>query len=142
MPSVTNTISIHRSPDDVFAFVADGTTAPRWRSGVLDIAHVSGTGVGERYRQGMKGHRGLRVAADYEITAFEPGRRLTFKTITGVVRPTGEFRFEQVEDGTRLTFSLTAELGFVQRLLLGGFVQRSMDAEGDSIERLRQLLEA
>ena len=142
MPSATNTVSIHRSPDDVFAFVADGATASRWRSGVLDVAHVSGNGVGERYRQGVKGHGGLRVAADYEITAFEPGRRLAFKTIAGLVRPTGEYRFEQVEDGTRLTFLLTAELGFFQRLLLGGFVQRTMDAEGGSLERLRQLLEA
>lgn len=74
--------------------------------------------------------------------AFEPGRRLAFKTIGGLVRPTGEYRFEQVEDGTRLTFALTAELGFFQRLLLGGFVQRTMDAEDDSLERPRQLLEA
>jgi uncharacterized protein YndB with AHSA1/START domain len=69
MPSASRTVTISRPPAEVFALVADGTTAPRWRPGVTDVALVSGSGLGARYRQGVKGPGGRRVAADYEVTA-------------------------------------------------------------------------
>jgi uncharacterized membrane protein len=142
MLSATHTVTIHRPAGEVFAFIADGTTAPRWRQAVLDIALVSGSGVGAIYRQGVKGPGGRRVAADYEITAYEPGRRLGFRATAGPVRPTGEYRLEPTPDGTRLTFSLAAELSFIKRLVMAGAVQKSMDAEVAATERLKQVLEA
>jgi uncharacterized protein YndB with AHSA1/START domain len=141
MPSASNTVTIRRPPSDVFAFVSDGTTAPRWRPGVVDVALVSGSGVGARYRQGVKGPGGRRVSADYEITAFEPDHHLAFHGVAGPVRPTGEYSLDEVPDGTRLTFSLAAELGFFQRLTMSGMVQRTMEAEVGSLERLKEVLE-
>jgi carbon monoxide dehydrogenase subunit G len=135
-------VSIHRTPEQVFAFVADGLNGPAWRAGVLDVAHVSGAGVGAVYRQGVREPGGRRIAADYRISAFEPPRRLAFEAIAGPVRPTGEYRFEPEGDGTRLTFTLDAELGLVQRLLLGRAVQRTMEAEVAATERLKRHLEA
>lgn len=142
MPSASNSIVIGRPPRDVFSFVADGTTGPRWRPGILDIALVSGSGVGAIYRQGVKGPAGRRVAADYEITAFEPARRLGFRAIAGPVRPVGEYRFEDDADGTRLTFSLSAELSFIKRLIVGRAVQRTMESEVAALERLKRVLES
>lgn len=142
MPSATNTVTIRRPPSDVFAFVADGSNAPRWRSGVLDIALVSGKGVGATYRQGVKGPGGRRIAADYEITAFEPDRRLAFKAIAGPVRPTGEYVFAQAGEGTTLTFSLQAELPFLKRLVMGRAVQSTMDAEVAALEKLKRVVES
>lgn len=142
MPSAEHTVTIGRPIHEVFEFVARGENGPRWRPGVLDIEHVSGTGVGARYRQGVRGPGGRRVAADYEITAFEPDRQLAFRTIAGPVRPTGEYRFEEAAGGTRLTFSLAAELGMVQRILMGGMVQRTMDAEVGATETLKRVLES
>jgi uncharacterized protein YndB with AHSA1/START domain len=142
MPSATNSITIKRSPADVFAFVADGTTATQWRPGVLDIALASGVGQGARYTQGVKGPGGRRVAADYEITSFEPNRRLAFRAIAGPVRPTGEYRFDEDPDGTRVTFSLDADLGWFKGLLMGRAVQSSMDAEVASLSGLKQVLES
>ncbi len=142
MPSATHTVTIHRPAKEVFSFVADGTTAPRWRPGVLDITLASGSGVGATYRQGVKGPGGRRVAADYEITVFEPDRRLAFRAIAGPVRPTGEYRLEETPDGTRLTFSLAVELSFFKRLVMAGAVQKTMDAEASATERLKQVLEA
>jgi uncharacterized protein YndB with AHSA1/START domain len=141
MPSATRTIVIDRPPAEVFAFVADGTTAPRWRSGVTDVALESGAGLGARYRQGVKGPGGRRVDADYEVTSWEPGRRLAFAATAGPVRPTGEYRLEAVGDATSLTFSLDAKVGGLKGLLMGGAVQRSMDAEMAALDRLKALLE-
>ena len=142
MPSAEHQVTIARPMAEVFAFVADGLNAPRWRPGVLDISLESGSGTGAVYRQGVKGPGGRRIAADYEITAYEPNRRLAFRAIAGPVRPTGEFRLEDAGGATRLAFSLQAELTGIKKLLLGGAVQKTMDAEVAATEALKRLLEA
>jgi uncharacterized protein YndB with AHSA1/START domain len=142
MPSAKRTISIKRSPADVFAYVANGLNAPNWRSGVLDISLVSGLGAGAVYRQGVKGPGGRRIAADYEVTAFEPDRRLAFKAIAGPVRPIGEYTFEETPEGTALTFSLDEPLSGLKRFVFSRPVQQTMDAEMKALDRLKELLEA
>jgi uncharacterized protein YndB with AHSA1/START domain len=142
MPSAQRTITIRKPVAEVFTFVADGTTATRWRPGVLDVEPVSGSGQGAIYRQGVKGPGGRRIAADYEITTYEPNRRLAFKAIAGPVRPTGEYRFETVGDGTSVAFSLDAPLSGWKKLVMGGAVQGTMDAEMAALDRLKAVLEA
>jgi len=141
MPEARHQVTIRR-PADVFAYVADGLNGPKWRSGIADIAHVSGTGVGATYKQGVKGPGGRRVDADYRVTVYEPNTRLAFVAIAGPVRPEGEYVFEEVEGGTRLTFALHAELGGIKKLLMGGAVQKTMDAEVQATERLKTVLES
>ena len=142
MPAAQRRVSIRRPVPEVFAFVADGLNGPKFRPGILDIEHVSGEGVGAVYKQGVKGPGGRRIAADYEITAFEPDRRLAFKAIAGPVRPTGEYRFSPTADGTEVAFALEAELSGLKRLLMGGAVQTTMNAEMGALDRLKQILEA
>ena len=142
MPSATRTITIRRAPEDVFAYVADGTTATEWRPGVTDIKLAGGSGLGARYEQGVKGPGGRRIAADYEITAWDPPRRLAFAAIAGPVRPTGEYTLETVPDGTRLTFSLDAKVGGLKAIFMSRAVQGSMDAEMGALDRLKSVLEA
>ena len=142
MPSARHSVIIRRPVADVFAFVADGENAPQWRPGVLDIQRVSGQGQGAVYRQGVKGPGGRRIAADYEVTAYEPDRRLAFKATAGPVRPSGDFSFEEMAEGTRLTFSLDAELSGLKKLFMTGAVQSTMDAEMAATEKLKRILES
>jgi uncharacterized protein YndB with AHSA1/START domain len=142
MLSAEHEVTIARPPAEVFAFVADGLNAPKWRPGVLDISLASGTGLGAVYKQGVKGPGGRRIDADYRITALEPNRRLSFEAIAGPVRPAGQFLFDDVNGATRLKFALQAELGGIKRLLMGGAVQKTMNAEVAATERLKQVLEA
>lgn len=142
MPQASYSVVIGRPIDAVFAFIADGERCTEWRPGVIDIKRVSGDGVGARYRQGVKGPMGRRVAADYEVTVSEPPRRLEFQTTTGPARPHGRYDLEPVDGGTRLTFSLDATLGGVQRLLMGSMVQRTMDSEVRTMDNVKRILEA
>jgi uncharacterized membrane protein len=141
VPSASHSVTINRPASEVFAFVADGENAPRWRWGVLDIQRVSGQGVGAVYRQGVRGPAGRRIAADYEVTAYEPDRLMAFKTIGGPVRPTGQFRLQEADGATTLTLSLQADLAGVKRLFMSGMVQESMDAEVAAIDNIKRLLE-
>lgn len=142
MSTATNTVTIARPIETVFAFVADGTTAPRWRPGVLDIVLVSGSGVGATYRQGVRGPMGRRIAADYRITGLTPNSQLEFEAIAGPVRPRGRYDFASVDGGTRLTFSLEADLTGWRKFLMGSMIDRTMTAETQSLARLKQVLEA
>lgn len=142
MPSAQHQVTIARPVGSVFAYVADGLNGPKWRPGVLDVSLVSGSGVGATYKQGVRGPGGRQIDADYEVTVYEPSRRIGFRAIAGPVRPTGEYRFEEVAGGTRLTFSLAAELSGLKKVLMGGAVQKTMDAEVAAAERLKQVLEA
>jgi uncharacterized membrane protein len=142
VPSATRSISISRPVSEVFAFVADGEKAGQWRPAVLDVAHVSGEGAGAIYRQGHKGPGGRRIASDYEVTAYEPNRRLAFRAIAGPVRPTGEYRFEAVGDTTSVTFSLEATLTGWKALLMGRAVQSTMESEVGNLDNLKRVLES
>ncbi|HEY3334954.1 MAG TPA: SRPBCC family protein, partial [Candidatus Limnocylindrales bacterium] len=93
------------------------------------------------WKQGVKGPGGRRIDADYEITAWEPARRMAFRAIAGPVRPTGEYRFEPTDGGTRLSFSLDAQLSGLKKLVMGGAVQSTMNGEMAALDHLKAVLE-
>lgn len=140
MPEATNTVDIARAPAEVFAFLADGTTGSQWRSGVLDVAHKSGEGKGAVYTQGVKGPFGRRVPADYEITAYEPDKRIGFRAIAGPVRPEGTYELEPNDIGTRLTFTLHCSPTGLAKLMTP-MIAKTMRSEVGQLERLRAVLE-
>lgn len=142
MAQATYAVVINRPIGDVFGFVADGEKCPQWRPGVIDIKRISGDGVGTRYAQGVSGPMGRRIAADYEVTVYEPNRRLEFQTTTGPARPHGSYELAAADGGTRLTFSLDAQLTGIRKLLMGSAVQRTMASEVRNLDRLKRLLEA
>ncbi|HTI29774.1 MAG TPA: SRPBCC family protein [Methylomirabilota bacterium] len=142
MPSAQHSVTVNRPVGDVFAFVADGENATRWRPGVLDVARQSGEGLGAVYRQGVKGPGGRRIAADYEVTAFEPDRRIAFRAIAGPVRPSGEYRFTADGAGTTVSLALEATLTGWKALVMGRAVQSTMDAEVRNLETLKTILES
>lgn len=141
MPQAKYSVTVRRPAEAVFAFVADGEKCPQWRPGVLDIKRVSGDGVGTRYAQGVKGPMGRRIAADYEITVFDPNRRLEFQAIVGPARPHGRYDLEAVDGGTRLTFALDAGLSGIRKILMGSAVQKTMDAEVKALDNLKRVME-
>jgi uncharacterized protein YndB with AHSA1/START domain len=140
MPSAERTVTINRPLHEVFAFVADKENDPRWRPGVAEIERVSGEGAGAKYRQVMKGPGGRPIPADFEITDFEPGKRLAFRATAGPVRPEGSFDFVEEGGATRVTFKLDAELKGMKKLM-APMVGKSMRNEVESLDRLKQILE-
>lgn len=140
MPEAANEIVIERPLGEVFAFLADAENDARWRAGVLDIKRESGSGVGSRYRQGVKGPGGRRVAADIEITEYEPERVIGFRATTGPVRPHGRYTLAAADGGTRVRFELEARLGGLKRLM-APMVQKTMTSEVAGLAELKRVLE-
>ena len=137
MPKATHAVTVARPIEEVFAYLADGERCDEWRPAVVDIRRVSGDGgVGTRYAQKVRGPMGRTIAADYEITVSQPPHRLEFQTVTGPARPHGSYRLETADGGTRVTFSLDADLGGLRGLLMGRAVQNTMEAEVRTIENI------
>ena len=140
MPKASSEILIKRPRDEVFAFLADPENDPQWRSGVLDLKRVSGSGIGARYAQGVKGPGGRRIPADIEITELTPGKAIGFQTITGPVRPRGRYLLDAADGGTRVRFELEADLKGVKRLL-APMVQKTMNNEVGQLDSLKRVIE-
>jgi uncharacterized membrane protein len=141
MPSAENSVVINRPRSEVFDFVANHDNDPRWRAGVADIARASGQGQGEVWRQGMKGPMGRRIDADFEVTAYQEGTLLAFRTLAGPVQPEGSYRFEDADGGTRVSFSLSADLRGMQKLM-APMVSKSMRNEVGALSNLKRVLES
>lgn len=142
MPSAQRTIRIDRPADAVFAFLTDPANDPTWRSGLREMRAEGPPGVGRRIHQVVAGPGGRGINADIEVTTYDPPSRYAFRTVSGPVRPEGEYRLAAAGDATDLTFALTAEVGGWKKLLMGGTVQKSMDAEMAALDRAKATLEA
>ena len=140
MPRANSDIVIKCPREEVFAFLADVENDPQWRSGVLDLKRVSGSGVGARYAQGVKGPGGRRIPADIEITELTPGEAIAFQTVTGPVRPRGRYVLAAAEGGTRVRFELEADLNGVKRLI-APIVQKTMNNEVGQLDSLKRVIE-
>jgi uncharacterized protein YndB with AHSA1/START domain len=142
MTHAQHTVTIDRPIGDVFAYLADGTNNPRWRSGVLEIQRTSpADGEGATYRQLLTGPGGRRIKGDYRVTAYQPPNRLEFSVTAGPARPTG--RFQLVEAGpsrTDVTFALDLHPTGLMRLM-GSMIARQMQAEVDQLAQLKSNLE-
>ena len=108
MPHAEYTITVSRPQKDVFDYLAEGTHNREWRAEVLEIRRTSAAdGEGATYRQVLVGPGGRRIDGDYQITVFDPLRRLEFQVTAGPARPAGVFELsENADQSTRVRFNL------------------------------------
>jgi uncharacterized protein YndB with AHSA1/START domain len=141
MPHAERTIVVNRPAEEVFAFFADPANDRLWRPHVKEISAQGPASPGSRVHQVVEGPGGRGIAADIEVTAYEPPSRYAFQVVAGPARPRGEFRFAPSGTGTAVSFSLAAELGGWKKLLMSRPVQASMDGEMAGLDRAKALLE-
>ena len=141
MPAAQRTIVIDRPPGEVFAFFSDPTNDQRWRPHVKEISANGPAGTGATIHQVVDGPGGRGIAADIEVTDYDPPTRYAFKVVAGPARPVGEYRFAPSGSGTEVSFSLQAELGGLKGLFMSGPVQRSMDGEMAALDTAKRLIE-
>jgi uncharacterized protein YndB with AHSA1/START domain len=142
MPHAEHTITIARSPQEVFDYLADGTHNAEWRAGVLEIERTSaGAGEGATYRQVLAGPGGRRIDGDYRITTFDPPRRLEFQVTAGPARPTGVFELsENDSQSARVRFALDVTATGPMKLM-SAMITRTMRREVAQLDNLKTILE-
>lgn len=148
MPSITVTTqtTIRRSPDEIFAFIAEPENDPQWCPTVEEIHQIAGDGPGLGAKYAMShAPGGMKFEAVVEIVAYVPYERMEWRmTDKGHVLD-GVYLLEEVEEGTRLTqkshFRFTGLLR-IPSFFLKGVIQKDIQKEMDGqFEKLKRMLE-
>jgi uncharacterized membrane protein len=138
MIAFRNTIVIHKSVEDTFAFLSDFTNIPKWNYYVYRVTPVSSgeTAAGTVFRQERRQDEQI-----YEIIDFEPPERLGVKTLPG-----SSLQFERTfvlcpsESKTELRDDWkihTGRSGFVEKLAS----RKIKNAVRENLGKLKELLE-
>jgi ribosome-associated toxin RatA of RatAB toxin-antitoxin module len=113
MPRIEESIAIDRAPEDVFAYVTDVGNDAIWQSGVeesrwLDEDEIR---VGRRAEQ-VSRFLGKRLRFVTEVTAWDPPKQASVKTVEGPFSYEGTYRCEPEGDGCVFTiFGETPGMG-------------------------------
>ena len=143
MVKVEHSVTIDRSPSEVFDYIADPSKLPEWQSTALEASTESGgpLALGARAVEVRK-FLGRRMESTMEVTAYEPGRELSFKVVSGPV----PFRVTQMlsaaDGGTRIDIVLEGDPGGFFKLaepLVARAAKRQLEAD---FSTLKDLLEA
>lgn len=130
--------------DDAFAFVADFANAQRWDPGVASSVRTNPgpVAVGARYHLGVR--LGSRVVPmDYEVTAFEPSRRVVLAGRGSGIEAVDEIEFTAAAGGTRIDYTADIRLVGLLRIVgpfagsaLAGVARRARDGMRVELDQL------
>jgi uncharacterized protein YndB with AHSA1/START domain len=142
MAQAEHTVTIHRSAEEIFDYLADGTNNPHWRAGVLEIEPTGDvTGAGATYRQVLRGPGGRRIAGDYRVTTYDRPNTLAFEVIAGPARPKGIFQLAPIDaTSATVTFRLSATPSGIMRLMTP-MIAKQMRVETRQLDNLKARLE-
>ena len=138
-----NAVTIRRPAEDVFAFLADFENVPRWNHAIESTTKTSPgpVGVGSTYRQVRSEPK--RSEEGFEVTAFEPTRRLAIDGEIGPFHARVEYLLEPIEEATRLTNGVELQpSSAVSKLLARCAVSKIKTAVADNLDDLKALLES
>ncbi|MDT0157124.1 SRPBCC family protein [Microbacterium sp. ARD32] len=104
-------LDVLADPAEVFRFVADFTSTPRWYSAVQHVSHVTGNGgAGTQYEVHRRLPSGPAVNT-VEVADYTEGRVVTFASVAGPTPFAYRYEMHPAGRGTRLQLegSISAE---------------------------------
>ena len=142
MRTFTYSAHIERSPDEVFAFMMDFSTAPRWRSLVKRLEVVGCGPV----------HRGTQVVVTMdvmgkvkqtvsEIWSYDPPRRVGFRNTESNITGQFEYALAPERDGTRITFTADVRAKGFMWLVLPLVIRSHRARYREQLDRLKAVVE-
>ena len=142
MASFEDTVIIRRPVEDVFAFLADFENVPKWNYAIVETTKTSPgpVGVGTTYHQ----TRSIPTRSDerFQVTAFEPARRLEIHGQIGPFHARMGYLLEPTDSGTRLRNPVDLESSGPLALVAPLATSRVKHAVAANLDTLKQLLGA
>lgn len=139
---LTARTTIRRTPDDVFAYLANRTNLPQWSQGVASARRLTkeAVGVGSRFRIEGKAI-GKLLPSVYEITAYQPSSLLAGKN-TGLLTFTETYEVVATAEGAAITQVAEVALG-TKALFLAPLLRLALASQlKKDFESLKRVLEA
>lgn len=143
MIKIETSVVINRPVEEVFEFTDNVENAQQWQSELSESEYTSEppVQVGTTVRQARQ-YLGRRFESTWEITEYEPNRKVRFKATSGPIPFEGEVTLDSVEGGTKYTVVIEAEPGGFFKLA-EPIVARTTQREWETnVATLKDLLEA
>ena len=117
MTVLNEKLKVSRPLDEVFGLVGDFANAEVWDPGVEESRAITEgpVRVGSRYELTVV-FNGRRLPMTYEVTAFDPPRRVELVGTGSTVDARDDIRFEATDEGTRIRYMADLRLKGVLRL--------------------------
>lgn len=143
METFQNTVTIGRTPVEVFAFLADFQNVPSWNYAIEQTRKITAgpVGVGTIYRQIRTIPR--RSEESFRVTSFEPPTRLAMQGQVGPFQAKISYLIDPIADLTKLANDVELEPSSALLRLIGPLaVPQVKAAVARNLGTLKQLLEA
>jgi uncharacterized protein YndB with AHSA1/START domain len=135
------TVQIDRSAEDVFAYLVDVDRLTEWQGSAVECRSDGplreGSLISERRRL-----LGREAETELEVTAFEPPRRLTLRSLSGPVNFTVDHELVENGDGTTIHFAAEAQQGAFLSLAKKVIAKKAEQEFRGDFARLKAILEA
>jgi uncharacterized protein YndB with AHSA1/START domain len=114
----SDSVTIQRPVEEVFAYVTDTSNDPAWHTDVLEARKTSEgpIGLGTTWHSRFKPSMGVSEG-DMEVVAFEPNRKEVLRGVVGPMEPTLTYLFEPADAGTRFTRHIRIKVSGIMRLM-------------------------
>ena len=104
MATWNDSILIHASPEEVFAYVDDPVELPTWLPSMVEVRNVVGTGLGQQYEYTYK-MAGLLLRGQNVVIEHVPNER-GLHHVLGMISALWEYSVEPHRDGTLLSIEV------------------------------------
>jgi uncharacterized protein YndB with AHSA1/START domain len=140
MASFENTVIIQLPVEEVFSFLADFENVPKWNYAIVETTKTSPgpVGVGTTYRQTRSVPR--RSEEGFEVTVFEPPRRLEVQGQIGPFRARISYLLEPTASGTTLRNAVDLGSSGLSSIVAPLATSRVKHAVAANLDTLKQLL--
>jgi uncharacterized membrane protein len=144
MIKAEHSVVIRRPVEQVFTFLADFKNEPQFVPAVVKTEQTSAgpIGVGTTYREVNRLILGLRTAAAYQITEYEPNHKVAFKSLSGPAQFKGGYTVEAIGGGTQVTLAGEAVMVGLFKLLEPIIARTVAKQVVASLTNLKAVLEA
>ena len=120
--------AIARSPQDVFAFVADVRNDPKWHTDVTEatLTQGDGTSVGSIYTIKVKPQMGM-TGGTVAVAEYSAPTKIVFAVDMGKMKPTTTFTVQPEGTGARISRKVEMETTGMMKVmapLMGGMFRK------------------
>jgi uncharacterized membrane protein len=143
MAKMQASVVIDRPLAEVFAYVMDTSTWPKWEEGLLEAEQTSEApvGTGTTFR-GTNQMMGQKMEWTSEITEYEANKQVGHKIISGPMSVQQILTFDPADAGTRFTLVAEGDTGGffkVAEPLVNRMMKKQMEG---NLARLKDILES